>query len=104
MAQRALDRRLTDELLKFKKTVTQLTDELLTVREHDENVTKAATEAKEELKEALADSKKNADLMSEYHDLYELQRKRMEKDMTVLYGEKETWSQAAFSLALKVSR
>ncbi|CAD5117036.1 DgyrCDS5863 [Dimorphilus gyrociliatus] len=103
MAQRALDRRLTDELLKFKKTVTQLTDELLTVREHDENVTKAATEAKEELKEALLDSKKNTDLLSEYHDLYELQRKRMEKDMTALNNEKETWSQAAFSLALKVT-
>ena len=55
-----------------------------------------------QLKSALAESQKNAGLLTEYHDLYELQRRRMEKQVSQLAGEKELWSTAAYSLALKV--
>ena len=55
-----------------------------------------------QLKHALAESRKNASLLSEYHDLYELQRKRLEKHVINLTDEKEIWSTAAYSLALKV--
>ena len=36
MAQRALDRRLTDELIRFKTAIAQLSKELNEVREHDQ--------------------------------------------------------------------
>ena len=41
-------------------------------------------------------------LLSEYHELYELQRKRLETQVTNLAVERELWSAAAYNLALKV--
>ncbi|XP_013413823.1 axonemal dynein light chain domain-containing protein 1-like [Lingula anatina] len=102
LAQRALDRRLTEELMRFKNTIGVLTDELSQVKEHDKKVTQQAHQAQEELKNALVDSEKSASLLAEYHDLYELQRIRLEKLVTMLSEEKELWSTAAYSLALKV--
>ena len=55
-----------------------------------------------QLKSALKESRKNANLLSEYHELYELQRKRLERTVDVLASEKEIWSAAAYNLALKV--
>ncbi|ELU17826.1 hypothetical protein CAPTEDRAFT_221957 [Capitella teleta] len=102
LAQRALDRRLTEELMRFKSTISVLTSELSVVKEHDQEVTNQATRAKQDLKSALSESQKNASLLTEYHALYELQRKRLEKQVSLLAGEKEVWSSAAYSLALKV--
>jgi hypothetical protein len=42
LAQRALDRRLTEELIRFKANVSALTDELEAVKAHDYEVTKQA--------------------------------------------------------------
>ncbi|CAH1787293.1 unnamed protein product [Owenia fusiformis] len=103
MAQRALDRRLTEELMRFKSTIGVLTSELTEVKQHDKRVTFEAQQAQEGLKSALAESRKNASLLAEYHDLYELQRKRLEKQVGMLAEEKEIWSTAAYSLALKVT-
>ena len=55
-----------------------------------------------QLKAALSEAKKNSNLLAEYHDLYELQRKRLEKQVALLADEKEIWSTTAYSLALKV--
>ena len=52
--------------------------ELHTVQEHDREVTKKASETQDELKEALIESERNANLLAEYHELYELQRRRLE--------------------------
>ena len=41
-------------------------------------------------------------LLSEYHELYELQRARLEAQVIALSREKELWSGAAYNLALKV--
>ncbi|XP_052091533.1 axonemal dynein light chain domain-containing protein 1-like isoform X3 [Mytilus californianus] len=103
IAQRALDRRLTEELMRFKSTIGILTSELSAVKEHDKKVTKEAKQAQEDLKEALSEAQKNASLLSEYHGLYELQRKRLEKQVSMLTDERELWSNAAYSLALKVT-
>merc|ERR1711936_17756 len=48
MAQRALDRRLTDELMRFKGTIGVLTSELTEVKEHDKKVTKEAQKAQQD--------------------------------------------------------
>ncbi|XP_070532396.1 axonemal dynein light chain domain-containing protein 1-like isoform X2 [Ptychodera flava] len=103
MAQRALDRRLTEELLRFKTNISELTSELSDVREHDKLVTMQAAQAQEDLKSALTESEKNAGLLAEYHELYELQRKRLEQQVTSLKEERELWSNASYSLALKVT-
>ena len=54
MAQRALDRRLTDELIRFKTAIAQLSRELNEVREHDQEVTQQALEAQKDLASALS--------------------------------------------------
>ncbi|KAL3870210.1 hypothetical protein ACJMK2_038289, partial [Sinanodonta woodiana] len=103
MAQRALDRRLTEELMRFKSTISILTSELTEVKEHDKRVTKEAQQAQEDLKFALKEAEKNASLLAEYHELYELQRKRLEGQVFILTDEREIWSNAAYCLAMKVT-
>ncbi|XP_063483509.1 axonemal dynein light chain domain-containing protein 1 isoform X6 [Symphalangus syndactylus] len=41
-------------------------------------------------------------MVEEYHDLYTLQRERMENDMKQLVAERDIWSSATYELALKV--
>uniref|UniRef100_F6Q7B5 Axonemal dynein light chain domain-containing protein 1 n=1 Tax=Ciona intestinalis TaxID=7719 RepID=F6Q7B5_CIOIN len=102
MAQRSLDRRLTEELLRFKSSISFLTTELQNVREHDEQVTQDANKAEADLAQALKESQTNASLVDEYHDLYELQRHRLEANVSTLTEERDMWSNVAYSLSLKI--
>ena len=56
-----------------------------------------------QLKTALSDAQKNASLLAEYHELYELQRRRLESQVFMLTEEREIWSTASYSLAMKVT-
>ena len=56
-----------------------------------------------QLETALLESEKNASLVAEYHDLYEMQRHRLENQLSQLTKEKELWQKAARSLAMKVA-
>ncbi|XP_063688030.1 axonemal dynein light chain domain-containing protein 1-like isoform X4 [Bolinopsis microptera] len=102
MAQRALDRRLTDELIRFKTAIATLSKELNEVREHDQEVTQQALEAQKDLASALSESEKNANLVAEYHSLYEIQRSRLEFQITTLNKERDLWSRAVYDLAVKI--
>lgn len=102
MAQRSLDRRLTDELMRFKGSIGNLTSELIAVREHDKKITQEAEIAQIDLAQALKESQKNANLVDEYHDLYELQRSRLENQVSLLTYERDLWCNASYSLALKI--
>ncbi|XP_075472612.1 axonemal dynein light chain domain-containing protein 1 [Ascaphus truei] len=102
LAQRALDRRLTDELINFKNSIGELTHDLYQVREHDLRVSKDAMHAQEELAKALREAKKNANLLEEYRELYELQRHRLENHLLHLTEERDLWSSATYRLARKV--
>ena len=62
-----------------------------------------AMSAQEDLSRALSESEKNAGLLSEYHELYELQRRRLEGVTLKISSEKELWQQTSYDLALKVS-
>ena len=42
-------------------------------------------------------------MLSEYHALYELQRKRLEDQVASLTMEKELWQQASYDLAHRVA-
>jgi hypothetical protein len=52
----------------------------------------------------LTDAQKNASLLNEYHSLYELQRKRLEKSIEMLIEEREVWTKTTYKIALKVSK
>ncbi len=54
------------------------------------------------LTKAQADSQRNASLLEQYHELYELQRKRLEKSIGTLTDERELWMRGCYSIALKV--
>ncbi|KAG8132866.1 hypothetical protein E2320_010683 [Naja naja] len=102
MAQRVMDKHITDELFHFKQAIGQLTRELNTIREHDHRTTFEAEKAYQELARAVKESEMNANLLDEYRELYELQRARLEAQIHQLTLEKELWSNAAYDIALKV--
>ncbi|NWY05528.1 AXDN1 protein, partial [Nothoprocta ornata] len=102
MAQRLLDRHITEELFYFKESIAQLTRELYELREHDRRVTREAEQAQQELTEAVREAEMNANLVEEYRELYELQRTRLEEQILLLSQERDIWSSAAYDLALKV--
>ncbi|CAF0722793.1 unnamed protein product, partial [Brachionus calyciflorus] len=102
VAQRALDRRLTEELMEFKSTINYLTDELSYVKEHDKQIAEQAAIYQKDLKKALEDAEKNASLLAEYHELYELQRKRLEAAIKSIIDERDLWIKTSYSIAYKV--
>ncbi|XP_036129373.1 axonemal dynein light chain domain-containing protein 1 isoform X1 [Molossus molossus] len=102
VTQRVMDQRILQELYNFKTVIEELTRELCLVRAHDMKLTKEAEKAHRDLAEALLDAEKNAKIIEEYHDLYTLQRGRMENDIKQLMAEKDIWSSATYDLALKV--
>ncbi|KAK7825280.1 hypothetical protein U0070_009769 [Myodes glareolus] len=75
--------------------------ELCLVRAHDIKLTKEAEKAQKDLAEAILEAEKNAKIVEDYHDLYTLQRGRMENDIKLLMSERDIWSSATYELALK---
>ncbi|XP_071897859.1 axonemal dynein light chain domain-containing protein 1 isoform X5 [Anas platyrhynchos] len=102
MAQRLIDRHITEELLYFKESVEQLTSELYEVREHDRKATREAEKAQEELAAAMQEAEANANLLEQYRELYELQRRRLEYQVLLVTQERDIWNSAAYDLALKI--
>lgn len=102
IAQRALDRKLTSELTQFKQSIHELTQELSTVKKQDHQLTIEAEKSKGELRVALEDSAKSSAILQEYHQLYELQRQRLEKQIKALTFERDIWNSTAYSLGLKL--
>ncbi|KAG1945757.1 axonemal dynein light chain domain-containing protein 1 isoform X2 [Pimephales promelas] len=102
LAQKALDRRLTENIIHFKSSIAKLNMDLSSLKQHDESVSKEAEETKEELAKALEESQRNANIVAEYHELYELQRRRLAGQMSQLYDERDLWRKATYSLAVKI--
>ncbi|XP_054406561.1 axonemal dynein light chain domain-containing protein 1 isoform X1 [Pongo abelii] len=102
VTQRVMDQRILEELYNFKHVIEELTRELCLVRAHDVKLTKETEKAHKDLAQALLDAEKNAKMVEEYHDLYTLQRERMDNDMKQLVAERDIWSSATYELALKV--
>ncbi|XP_006887831.1 PREDICTED: axonemal dynein light chain domain-containing protein 1-like [Elephantulus edwardii] len=102
VTQRIMDKRILEELYNFKNVIEKLTGELCLVRAHDIKLTKEAEKAQKDLAQALLDAERNAKIVEEYHDLYTLQRGRMESDVKQLMTERDIWSSATYDLALKV--
>nr|XP_033772262.1 axonemal dynein light chain domain-containing protein 1 isoform X2 [Geotrypetes seraphini] len=102
MAQRALDRRLTDELIQFKNSIELLMSELFQVQEHDQKVIKDAKYTKTQLARALKETQEKTNMLEEYRELYELQRRRLEINLGYLTEERDLWSSTTYKLAEKV--
>ncbi|XP_069497579.1 axonemal dynein light chain domain-containing protein 1 isoform X2 [Ambystoma mexicanum] len=101
MAQRAVDRRLTEEVVHFKNCIGDLISDLCQVRERDLRVSKEANYAREELAVLLDDSKRNSNMLDEYRELYEMQRLRLEAQIEHLTEERDLWSSVTYRLAQK---
>ncbi|CAN0223039.1 unnamed protein product [Bubo scandiacus] len=99
MAQWLVNRHITEELLCFKETVEQLAS---CTRYENHKVTKEAEKAQEELAADMQEAKVNANLLEEYQQLYELQRRRLEEQVLLLAQERDVCSSAAYDLALKI--
>ncbi|XP_023125674.2 axonemal dynein light chain domain-containing protein 1 [Amphiprion ocellaris] len=102
VAQRALDRRLTEEIHRIKTSIQQLSTELSKIRNHDAFVSHQAELAHRQLAEALKQTHTNSDVVQGYHELYELQRTRLEAQLLQMTEDRDCWSQITFCLALKV--
>jgi hypothetical protein len=55
------------------------------------------------LSNAVEEAQKNAMLLNEYHEIYELQRKRLEKALEEIAEEREMWIITAYNIALKIT-
>ena len=102
IAHRKLNRRLTEELLRHKETVSTLLHELDVVRKHDTEVSKQAQDAQEKLVSVLTQSDSTDEILSEYHKLYKMQRDRLEEAVRLSEQEKRIWIDAATALALRI--
>uniref|UniRef100_A0A452RXS0 Axonemal dynein light chain domain containing 1 n=1 Tax=Ursus americanus TaxID=9643 RepID=A0A452RXS0_URSAM len=101
VTQRMMDQHIL-ELFNYESKISLLCfRELCLVRAHDIKLTKEAEKAHKDLAQALLDAEKNAKIVEEYHDLYTLQRGRMESDIKQLMAERDLWSSATYELALK---
>nr|AAI50933.1 RIKEN cDNA 9430070O13 gene [Mus musculus] len=101
VTQRMMDQRILQELYNFKNVIEELTRELCLVQAHDRKLTKEAEKVQKNLAEALLEAEKNAKIVEDYHDLYTMQRGRMESDIKLLMTERDIWSSATYELALK---
>ncbi|KAJ3191210.1 Axonemal dynein light chain domain-containing protein 1 [Irineochytrium annulatum] len=104
VAQRKLNRRLSEELLRSKETTADLWGELEVVRKHDVEVTKQAQDAQEKLVSVLTQSDNTDEILEEYHKLYRMQRDRLEEAVRQIEMEKRVWIDAATSLALRIGQ
>ncbi|XP_031715521.1 axonemal dynein light chain domain-containing protein 1 isoform X2 [Anarrhichthys ocellatus] len=102
VAQRALDRRLTEEIHRIKTFIQELNTELSRMRAHDASVSQQVERAHRQLAGELKQPHTNSDVVQGYHQLYELQRGRLEAQLLQMTEERDCWSQFTLSLALKV--
>ncbi|XJO76751.1 hypothetical protein BDV3_007238 [Batrachochytrium dendrobatidis] len=102
VAQRKLNRRLSEEMLHSKETIAELIRELDFVRKHDSEVSKQAQEAQEKLVSVLTQSDDTDEILEEYHRLYRMQRDRLEESVKLSEQEKRIWMDAATSLAVRI--
>ncbi|XP_069558314.1 axonemal dynein light chain domain-containing protein 1 [Brachyistius frenatus] len=102
VAQRALDRRLTDEIQRIKTYFQLLSTELSKIRDHDAFASQEAEHAYRHLAEALNQANNNSDVVQDYHKFYELHRARLKAQLLQITEDRDYWTQFTFCLALKV--
>ncbi|XP_008404799.1 axonemal dynein light chain domain-containing protein 1 [Poecilia reticulata] len=102
VAQRALDRRLIEEIYHIKATIQEINMELAKVRDHDAFVSDKVQHAQEELAKTYKETLSCSDVVQGYHHMYELHRTRLEDQLLKMMEDRDYWRQFTFNLALKV--
>jgi hypothetical protein len=102
VAQRKLNKRLSEELVRAKEAVKLLLGELDYVKKHDAEITQKAHEAHEKLVSVLTQSDNTDEILEEYHKLYRMQRDRLEEALRTSEQEKRIWIDASIHLALRI--
>ncbi|KAJ3204071.1 Axonemal dynein light chain domain-containing protein 1 [Clydaea vesicula] len=102
VAQRKLNKRLTEELVRAKDTVCELHKEVEVIRKHDIEVAKQAQDTQEKLVSILTQSDNTDEILEEYHKLYKMQRDRLEEAVTITESEKRMWIDAATKLVMRI--
>ncbi|KAL6108193.1 axdnd1 [Pungitius sinensis] len=102
VAQRAVDRRLTEEIHRIKTSIQKLNMELSRIRDHDASVSQQVERAHRQLAGALEQSQTNSDVVQGYHEFYELQRGRHEAQLLQMTEERDSLRQLMLDFALKV--
>lgn len=97
VAQRKLNKRLTEELVQSKEFITELRKEVDSVRKHDADITNQAKETQEKLVSVLTQSDNSDEVLEEYHKLYKMQRDRLEESVALIEKEKRMWIEAGIS-------
>ncbi|KAJ3086136.1 Axonemal dynein light chain domain-containing protein 1, partial [Quaeritorhiza haematococci] len=104
MAQRKLNRRLSEELVRARETVAELARELDVIRVHDQEASKQAQDAQNKLVSILTQPDDTDEIMEEYHKLYRMQRDRLEEAVRLIESEKRIWIDAATGLAMRIGQ
>ncbi|KAI8809992.1 hypothetical protein BJ742DRAFT_676408 [Cladochytrium replicatum] len=104
VAQRRLNRRLSEELVRAKDIAGELYQELDMVRQHDVDITRHARETQEKLLSVLTQSDNTDEILAEFHRLYRMQRNRLEEAVRQSELEKRIWIDAATNLALRIGQ
>ncbi|XP_028300419.1 axonemal dynein light chain domain-containing protein 1 isoform X2 [Gouania willdenowi] len=102
VAQRTLDRHLTDEIQRIKTSIQQLSMELSKIKDHDAFVSQQAEHAHRQLADSLKQTHCNSNVVQGYHELYEMQRSRLEAQLVQRTEERDDWVELTFCLARKV--
>ncbi|XP_037553761.1 axonemal dynein light chain domain-containing protein 1 [Nematolebias whitei] len=102
VAQRALDRRLTEEIVRIKASIQQLNMELSKIRDHDVSVSQQVEHSHQKLAAALKEPYSNLDVAQGYHELYELHRARQDAQLLQMTEERDLWKQFTLDLSRKV--
>jgi hypothetical protein len=104
VAHRKLNSRLSEELNRAKENMTELMGHLQFVREHDQLVGQQAYEAEEKLYAILNEAGSAEESMEEFHNLYKMQRNRLESQLKESEKEKRLWVVAATHLAVRIGK
>ncbi|KAM9831488.1 axonemal dynein light chain domain-containing protein 1 [Neosynchiropus ocellatus] len=102
VAQQAFGRQLAEEMRRIQSNIQLLSGELSRIREHDAVVSQQAEVTRQQLTEARVHTNTHSIVAHGYHELYELQRSRLQADLLKMTEERDCWSRTTFCLALKV--
>jgi hypothetical protein len=104
IAQRKLTQRLSRELFESREVIRDLVKEMEQLAAQDQVVSQSASDAQMKLVALLTQSDNTDEVMEEYHQLYKMQRARLEASLQNVEEEKRIWIDAALSLALRVGQ
>ncbi|KAF7202597.1 axonemal dynein light chain domain-containing protein 1 isoform X2 [Nothobranchius furzeri] len=101
VAQRALNRRLMEEVCRIQASMQHLHMELSKTRDHNSHVSQQVEHAHHKLSEDIMQTH-YSEFVQGYHELYERERARLEAQLLRMAEERDCWKHFTLRIALKV--